>query len=82
MTLPKTPDCNPDAPASFAEPAGSAFNVIGLRGDVKDALALLRDEYVQANMHRMGALGARDVAIAIIALEDALRKLPNDQGER
>ena len=28
MTPPKTPDCKPDAPASFAGPAGSAWHVL------------------------------------------------------
>jgi len=47
-----------------------------LRGDIEDALGLLRGQCVQRNIHRMGSLGARDVAIAITALEDALHKLP------
>ena len=40
---------------------------------VRDAVALLKSQYVEGNKHRLGALGARDVTLAALILESAIQ---------
>ncbi len=44
--------------------------------DVRDALKLLKDPHIQANKHRLGAIGSQDIDNIVTYLERAARKLP------
>lgn len=68
-----------DCPTAFCD-RFSKGNAVGdghLVNAVKFAISLLEGSYVQSNTHRMGALGAGDVQMALGCLKGALRESPN-----
>ena len=74
MSATPKPDCNQDAPASFAGPPGSAADAAV---DVRDALSLLDSPHIRANQHRLGVLGSQDIELVKSYLLSAQGKLPN-----